>query len=201
MFLLPQQRRRRTRAYAAAKKGYSIPARALKDTTDWVTQPSRWDSNKGDPGFSDKRLAAVKFGAALLAAFESGYTTDLAALRDAVRRLAAEQGTDGSWNIELGNAVGSAATYGTPLATFLALETLRGAKLPELERPIENGKRWLSQVMPNNLLSTSSLLLAMTGNLDPTTRSKRQSLLKRALSGERLRQENWESFRRAFLSS
>src|SRR5688572_13273093 len=43
--------------YEASRSGYSIPRDALADTTAWVVKPERWDQNKGDPGFSDKRLA------------------------------------------------------------------------------------------------------------------------------------------------
>src|SRR5262245_62579877 len=55
--------------YAASSKGYRVPDHALADTTEWVKLPARWDHNKGDPGFSDKRLADIQFAGSLLAAF------------------------------------------------------------------------------------------------------------------------------------
>src|SRR5438128_4933211 len=58
--------------YAARQRGYRVPEDALAETTAWLKQPGRWGQNKGDPGFSDKRLAAVQFAAALRAAFETG---------------------------------------------------------------------------------------------------------------------------------
>jgi hypothetical protein len=67
--------------YAAKPHGLAVPAAALADTSAWVSQPTRWDHNKGDPGFSDKRLANLQFAASLLAAVEMGHVTDATALR------------------------------------------------------------------------------------------------------------------------
>src|SRR5204862_6200405 len=47
--------------YAASRKGYRLPAQVLADTTAWIAQPHRWEHNKGDPGFSDQRLANIQF--------------------------------------------------------------------------------------------------------------------------------------------
>jgi hypothetical protein len=55
----------------------------LTDTTDWVANPDRWDTNKGDPGFSDKRLADIQFAAALLAAVEAGHVSQRVPLQKA----------------------------------------------------------------------------------------------------------------------
>src|SRR5262245_47892110 len=49
--------------YAASRKGRRVPDHVLADTTEWVKRPARWDDNKGDPGFSDKRLADIQFAA------------------------------------------------------------------------------------------------------------------------------------------
>src|SRR5262245_46455508 len=51
--------------YAAKRAGFRVNQAALRDTTSWVTQPDRWEHNKGDPGFSDQRLANIQFAAAL----------------------------------------------------------------------------------------------------------------------------------------
>jgi hypothetical protein len=54
--------------YLALHKGLKVPFKALEDTTAWLSKPSRWSENKGDPAFSDKRLANIQFAAALVEA-------------------------------------------------------------------------------------------------------------------------------------
>lgn len=96
--------------YLASQKGYEIPAIGLADTTLWVTHPSGWDKNKGDPGFSDKRLADVQFAASLLAAIESGRAKGSESLNEAASRLIRSQAKDGSWPIGARDTLGSPAT-------------------------------------------------------------------------------------------
>src|SRR5262245_65540387 len=62
--------------YAASRKGRRVPDHVLADTTEWVKRPARWDDNKGDPGFSDKRLADIQFAASLLSAIQTGRVKD-----------------------------------------------------------------------------------------------------------------------------
>jgi hypothetical protein len=88
--------------YVASRKGYRVPATALADTTAWVATPNRWEHNKGNPGFGDKRLADVQFAAALLAAFETGHLTAREPLEQAARKLVADQHSDGAWHIDTG---------------------------------------------------------------------------------------------------
>ena len=46
--------------YKASQKGYRISSDVLADTTAWLAEPQLWDKNKGDPGFSDQRLANLQ---------------------------------------------------------------------------------------------------------------------------------------------
>src|SRR5262245_20033920 len=62
--------------FAAKHAGFRVGLAAVNDTTRWVTQPDRWEHNRGDPGFSDQRLANIQFAASLLAAMESGDVGD-----------------------------------------------------------------------------------------------------------------------------
>src|SRR4030095_7454420 len=126
--------------YAASRKGYRVPADVLADTTEWVKQPSRGDANKGDPGFSDKKLADIQFAASLLAAFETGRVNDRQALDQAARKLAAGQSADGSWKIDAGNTLGSPATYGAHLAPYMALRTIKRAGLSETRNAVERAE-------------------------------------------------------------
>jgi hypothetical protein len=159
--------------YAASRKGYLVPADALADTTEWVKQPTRWDENKGDPGFSDKRLADIQFAASLLAAFESGRVKDRQPLEQAARKLAAGQSADGSWKIDAGNTLGSPATYGAPLATYMALRTLKKAALSETRNAVERAAAWFHQASPNNVLTAAALLLASSSVSDQSNQSGR----------------------------
>jgi hypothetical protein len=129
-----------------------------------VARPAGWDENKGDPGFSDKRLANIQFAASLLAAIEAGRVHDGAALKEAARKVAADQAADGSWPIDDGNAVGSPATYGTTLATFMALRTVKAAAAPGTEPAIRKAEGWLRQVKPDNVLAAAVLLMASASN-------------------------------------
>ena len=169
--------------YAAMRKGYRVPARILADTTAWVGQPDRWEHNKGDPGFSDLRLANIQFAASLLAALEAGLATDRQALQAAAWKVGADQGSDGAWHIEPNNAAGSPATYGTTLATYMALRTLNQADAPGASDTIRKAEDWLRQARPNNVLSAATLLLASAGDSDkPATlrRTECLSVIRRA---------------------
>ena len=161
--------------FAASRKGYRVPDNVLADTTGWVKRPARWDENKGDPGFSDKRLADIQFAASLLAAFETGRVKDRRPLEQAARKLAAGQSADGSWKIDAGNMLGSPATYGASLATYMALRTLKKAALPETRVAVESAAAWLRQASPNNVLTAATLLLAAASVYDQSNQSGRQS--------------------------
>jgi Prenyltransferase and squalene oxidase repeat len=159
--------------YAASRKGYRVPDHALADTTEWVKLPARWDHNKGDPGFSDKRLADIQFAASLLAAFETGRVKDRRPLEQAARRIAAGQSANGSWKIEAGSGLGSPATYGDALATYMALKTLKTASLLETRDATEKAAAWLHQVSPNNVLTAATLLLAAMSGYDQSSPQSR----------------------------
>jgi len=164
--------------YAATRKGYRLPADTLAETTAWVREPSRWEQNKGDPGFSDKRLANVQFAASLLAAFEAGHVKDRQPLQEAARKLAADQSADGAWHIDAGNILGSPATYGTPLATYMALRTLRQADRSETAVAVLKAERWLGQASPNNVLAAAVLMLSSARNSHRSARLKQEECLK-----------------------
>ncbi|MGH9840061.1 MAG: hypothetical protein ACREEM_14855 [Blastocatellia bacterium] len=150
--------------YDASRKGHRIPAETLAETTVWLREPRGWKENKGDPGFSDKRLANVQFASSLLAAFENGHIKDRRPLEAAARMLVAEQDVDGSWKIDTGTTLGSPATYGTPLATWMALRVLKRADLVETRPLMQKAERWLRRSKPNNLLAAATLLLASAGD-------------------------------------
>jgi hypothetical protein len=163
--------------YAAVGKGYRIPPGILADTTAWVAQPERWEHNKSDPGFSDLRLANIQFAASLLAALEAGLATDRQPLQEAARKVGADQGPDGAWHIEPRNVVGSPATYGTTLATYIALQTLKQADASGTSDAIRKAEDWLRQARPNNVLSAATLLLVSARQSEKSGRPKREECL------------------------
>jgi len=144
--------------YIASRKGHRISAAALADTTAWLSSPEQWKNNKGDPGFSDARLANLQFAAALLVAIDTGQIKDKHALSNAAALVRADQASDGSWPVEPTNAVGSPATYGTALATYTAWQILRDLRAAALVRAREKTETWLSRLKPDNVPAASVLL-------------------------------------------
>ncbi len=176
--------------YAASRKGHRIPASVLADTTAWVAHPERWDHNKGDPGFSDKRLANIQFAASLLAAIEAGQVNDAWPLQQAARKVAADQTADGTWPIERQNDLGSPATYGTLLATYMAVRTLKQANAPETKDAVRKAEGWLREARSDNLPGTAARLLALAGDPDEPARQKREECLK-LIRQARTREGGW----------
>ena len=169
--------------YAAIRKGHRVPAEVLAETNAWVSDPNRWGQNKGDPGFSDKKLANLQFAAALMAALEAGQIKDREPLRQAARKLMNDQSVDGSWQIDAAGTVGSPATWGTPLATWMALQMLRQANLSDAKETIQKAERWLLQTKPNNVLIAATLVLAFARDSNEAARRKQAEslqLLRRA---------------------
>ncbi len=52
--------------YTARRLSYAVPEESLAETTQWLARPLEWDNNRGEPGFSDKRLARIQFAASLV---------------------------------------------------------------------------------------------------------------------------------------
>ena len=145
--------------YAALRRGYRIPSDALADTTAWVARPEQWEHNQGDPGFSDQRLADVQFAASLAAAIESGALKSPQVSKVAAVKVAQAQSADGSWPIDVGNAVGSPATYGATLATYMAWDTLRRVSLPEIVAARLKAETKLRAIKPDTVPNAAVLLL------------------------------------------
>jgi hypothetical protein len=163
---------------AASRVGITVPREVLADTTRWLARPEGWDHNGGEGPFSDKRLARVQFTAALAAAVESRWLDDRRALLRAADRLAQDQAADGSWPLEGGDALGSPATYGRPLATFMACEALRQADPARFRAAIAGARRWLLQRTVRNVDDAAVVLLASAAeNAPPETRRRCLELL------------------------
>lgn len=135
--------------YVASRKGHRVPAAALADTTAWLSRPEQWKNNKGDPGFSDARLANLQFTFALLAAIETGYIKHTQSLATALALVRKDQSADGSWPVEPANPIGSPTTYGTALATYVGWRVTADSA----------SENWLRKLKPSNTPSAAVLLL------------------------------------------
>ena len=136
--------------YRAAKLGFRVSPAALADTTAWLSRPLDWDNNKGDPGFSDKRLARIQFAASLAEAVDAGFIKDRRLLRQAAESLLPHQAADGSWPVEADANLGSPTTYGAVLATVIANRILPNAA----------ADRWLRERKPASTMDAAALVIA-----------------------------------------
>ena len=146
--------------YAASQRGRPVPDLALADTTRWLIEPGKWDNNRGNPGFSDKKLARIQFAAALTQACEAGAVRERRALVEAAASLLPYQEADGSWLVDTGS-VGSPATYGTSLATYMARLTLDKADAARFAEPISRADRWFAANKPHSMLDAAAALLSL----------------------------------------
>jgi hypothetical protein len=145
--------------YTAVRLGYEVPQAALADSSEWLKQPSKWDSNRGNPAFSDKKLARIQFAAALSIMAP-------AALGEAAASLLPYQETDGSWQVDTGTALGSPVTYGAALATTMARMTLDTAHEPRFAPAIALADKWLTSRKPMNVMEAAALLLGAPARED-----------------------------------
>ena len=145
--------------FSASYWGYAIPRRALTDTIKWVGAPSKWSDNQGDPGFSDQRLADIQFAASLAASLESRNAKNRSALEVAATRLVNSQAADGSWPVDSVNPVGSPATYGVSLATYMAWVSLMQSSSSASALAREKAGQWLAVITPDSVPNAAVKLL------------------------------------------
>jgi hypothetical protein len=143
----------------ARRLGYPVDRASLANTLDWIARPRAWDSNRGDPRFSDQRLARIQFAAALADALRAGLLDDRAALREAAAAVAREQRPDGSWALDDTASLGAPATYGPFVATWLARRTLIQAG--GHEDAAARAARWLTSAKPEATIDAAAVALAV----------------------------------------
>ena len=147
--------------YTALRLGHSVPARALTETTSWLSKPKQWDHNGGEGGFSDKGLARIQFAAALVDAIEAGQVKDRRLLSQAAELVAEFQHKDGSWQADSNAAIGSPATYGACLATYQACRTLKKADSQRFATALARANQWLRKFRVQTVLDAAAILLAL----------------------------------------
>ena len=168
--------------YTAARLMVPFDAVALDDTTDWLRSPERWDDNALGLEFSDHALARVQFAGALLTAIDAGVVDESGPLDDAAALVASDQKEDGSWRLDSSGSIGSPATYGTTLATWSALATLkRGGD--DFTSAVARGERWLRELEVRTLLDAAGVVLGLGAATDRAAVRQRQACLDLIVQG------------------
>jgi hypothetical protein len=163
--------------FRAAQAGLAVAEDALADTTRWLQKPEAWDHNGGEGPFSDKRRARVAFTAALATAVSTGKIKDRKALLKAAGQLALDQAGDGSWAFEGDDATSAPATYGRPLGTLLARDSLAIADPARFRSAIDRADTWLEKRKLHNATDASVSLLAFANPArQPPTDSQARAL-------------------------
>jgi hypothetical protein len=145
----------------AGQLGFEVPRNALTSTLNWISHPEGWDRNGGQGPFNDKRLARIVFSTTLRAASEASVHVDRSSLVRAAEILASDQAKDGSWRIEGDDGnIGSPASYGRPLATLMARDTLRAIDPTRFRQAVEKADSWLLGLDPKGVFDAAVALWA-----------------------------------------
>ncbi|HEV2949479.1 MAG TPA: hypothetical protein VGX70_19035 [Gemmataceae bacterium] len=170
--------------YAAVRMGHSIPKKSLADTSDWLIYPERWDKIGDAAGSSDKNLARIQFAAALVDGLEAGVIKNREVLAKAAKLVAENQKPDGSWQVDAPGNVGSPATYGPCLATYLARRTLQKADPKRFKTAINKADRWFERVPVKNVLDATAVLQALSDISTTEATAQRKHCLDLIRKGE-----------------
>ncbi len=173
--------------FEAARCGLAVSHPSVANTLEWLQSPHRWEHNSGEGPFSDKKLARLQFAASLCGAVEAKLICDRRPLIEAARLVAADQEPDGSWQIEPAETIGSPVTYGRPLATFIARDTLHAADARCFCESIVKADSWLADFPVRSVLDAAVAVRAGVRGSDPAMKRRVDQaldLLRRAQSVE-----------------
>jgi hypothetical protein len=152
--------------YIARQQHRAVLPGAFAGTSNWLNAPVRWDRNAGNPVFNDKKLARIQFAAALAEAWKAGATKREWAVFSAARLVAIEQSRNGSWTVDADADIGSPATWGTALATYMARGVLEAADARVFDSSIAKANAWLSAYQPAGTFEWAVKLLALPRDKD-----------------------------------
>jgi hypothetical protein len=151
---------------AAARMGLLADRTPLADTLRFLATPKLWDDNGPNGPFKDKNLARIQFAAALADAAGTGMVADRAALESAATLVAETQTSEGHWESGEGGTVGSPATYGRTLASFMAMRMLSTVDPEKHRAALDQARRWFETTEPKSVLDAAATMwaLARAGN-------------------------------------
>lgn len=170
--------------YTAVRLGQSVPDKAFIDTSDWLMHPEKWDKIGDAAGSSDKNLARIQFSAALVDALDAGVIKNRKVLGKAAILVAENQKPDGSWQVDAPGNVGSPATFGPCLATYMARRTLLKADPKRYQTAIDRANRWAERVPVKNVLDAAAVLLALADISTSQAAAQRRHCLDLIRKGE-----------------
>ena len=147
--------------FMAGRAGFELPE-GLKETEEWLRRPAGWKENKGDPGVSDPMLANIQFAGALAELARSGEELR-GSMGAAGDLLLKDQGESGGWEIEELNAAGSPTTYGTVLATAMALRSLSMVEGAAARDGVKRARAWLMEQRTRTVPIAAGIVLGLGG--------------------------------------
>jgi squalene cyclase len=164
------------RALIAASRRGLIDLRQIDDAIGWLRTPERWSLNSEAGGVKDLPLSRIQFASALQALRAAG-GVDQAAVDRAASLVMADQRSDGSWPISVASHVGTPTGYGTPLATVVARNVLRGAATDAARAAVRRIDAWFRGFAPQAVLEASSVLLGLEAATDDGATAARPKAL------------------------
>jgi hypothetical protein len=170
--------------FRARKLGFAVPDQALANTTRWLLSPPDWERSGDQPEASDKKLAGIQFGAALLAAVDAGSIADRRALIETAAKLASDQDEDGAWRIAEQSSLGSPVAYGPFVATWLTQRTLALADGARFGREVARAEEFFLGNPPRNVMDAAATTLALAGRKSSAARARTQQALELLLSAQ-----------------
>ena len=184
------------RALCAAKRlGYTFDLKHVRQTATWLRRPECWNENRGDPQFSDRRLARLQFAYALCAIGKSKLCgikeVELRAVADLVHHL---QDENGSWSFTPDGNLGSPITYGACLATAISLDILSTSDPIAFRESVRRGEKFLLAQDPFAVVDLAGVHWGIQRIRDGTARSSQRICIERIKSAQN-RSGGWGPYR------
>jgi hypothetical protein len=170
--------------YQARRLRLAVPDKSLEETSRWLSRPEKWVYKRVGSTPTDQALMQIQFATALRAARDAGIIKEGQALKDAARRIAQEQHSDGSWRVDADGSLGSPTTLGAALATHLARRVLHEADAKAHSGAIGRADCWLREVKVQSIPDAAGVLLALDGSNDEAAAAQKKAGLELLSRGQ-----------------